>query len=75
MNFLRITAYILTIIGALNWGLVGIAGFDLVAFIFGEMTVISRILYGIVGISAITFFVLISTRAAQASSEGYTLRQ
>lgn len=53
MNILRITAYILTIIGALNWGLVGIADFDLVAFIFGEMTALTRVVYGIVGVSAI----------------------
>ena len=53
MNILRTIAYILVIVGALNWGLVGIADFDLVAFIFGEMTVLSRIVYGLVGISAI----------------------
>lgn len=53
MNILRITAYILVLIGALNWGLVGIADFDLVAFIFGEMTLLSRIVYSVVGLSAI----------------------
>ena len=53
MNALRITAYILTLVGALNWGLVGIFGFDLVAAIFGDMTLMSRILYSLVGISAI----------------------
>ena len=53
MNFLRYTAYLLTLIGALNWGLVGIFGFDLVASIFGDMTIMSRIIYSLVGISAI----------------------
>lgn len=53
MNALKYTAYILTLIGALNWGLVGIFGLDLVATIFGDMTVISRILYTLVGLSAI----------------------
>lgn len=53
MNFLRYTAYILTLIGALNWGLVGIFNFDLVAAIFGDMTVMTRILYSVVGVSAI----------------------
>ena len=53
MNFLRYTAYILTLIGALNWGLIGIFNFDLVAAIFGDMTVMTRILYSVVGISAI----------------------
>ena len=53
MNFLRNTAYGLVLIGALNWGLVGLFGFDLVAAIFGDMTVMSRIIYSLVGISAI----------------------
>ena len=53
MNVLRIVAYILTLIGALNWGLIGFFGFDLVAAIFGDMTLMSRILYSLIGISAI----------------------
>ncbi len=53
MNALKYTAYILTLIGALNWGLVGIFGLDLVATVFGDMTVMSRIIYSLVGISAI----------------------
>ena len=46
-------ALILIIIGAINWGLIGIFKFDLVATIFGNMTVISRIIYGLVGVSGI----------------------
>lgn len=53
MNILKYTAYVLTIIGAINWGLVGLFGFDLIAAIFGEMTLISRILYSVVGLSGI----------------------
>ena len=53
MQILKMVSYILVIIGALNWGLVGFLGFDLVASIFGEMSAISRIVYGLVGISAI----------------------
>lgn len=53
MNILRNIAYVLTLVGALNWGLVGIFGFDLIASIFGDMTVMSRILYSVVGLSAI----------------------
>jgi uncharacterized membrane protein YuzA (DUF378 family) len=41
------------IIGGLNWGLVGLFGFDLVATIFGEMSVLSRIVYVLVGLSAL----------------------
>ena len=47
-------ALILMIVGALNWGLVGIFQFDLVAAIFGGMSgVVSRIIYSLVGIAAI----------------------
>ena len=47
-------ALLLTIIGGINWGLIGIFLFDLVAFIFGgQAAVVSRIIYVLVGISAI----------------------
>lgn len=49
---------ILLIIGGLNWGLVGLADFDLVAAIFGEGSMLSRIVYIIVGIAAIVAAVL-----------------
>ena len=50
-------ALILTIIGGLNWGLVGAFNFDLVAFLFGPMSVLSQIVYIFVGISAIVLLV------------------
>lgn len=43
----------LVIIGALNWGLIGIFNFNLVTAIFGNMSAISRIVYSLVGIAAI----------------------
>ena len=46
-------ALILIIIGAINWGLIGFFKFDLVATIFGEMSIISRIVYALVGISGL----------------------
>lgn len=46
-------ALVLIIIGAINWGLIGIFHFDLVAAIFGDMTLISRIIYGLVGLSGL----------------------
>lgn len=52
-------AIIMVIIGALNWGLVGLLSFDLVQFIFGEHF-ISRVLYGLVGLSGIYFIYLIA---------------
>lgn len=46
-------ALVLIIIGAINWGLIGIFHFDLVAAIFGDMTLIARIVYGLVGLSGL----------------------
>lgn len=53
-------ALILVIIGAINWGLIGFFGFDLVAFIFGgQLSLLSRIIYALVGLSGIcTIFFL-----------------
>lgn len=55
-----IITLILLIIGGINWGLIGICGFDLVAFLFGsQASVMSRIIYTIIGLCAlwdITFF-------------------
>ena len=44
------TALTISIIGAINWGLVGFFGLDLVAFLFGSMSVLSRIIYAVIGI-------------------------
>ena len=46
-------ALLLIIIGAINWGLIGFFQFDLVATIFGDMSIISRIVYALVGISGL----------------------
>jgi uncharacterized protein len=46
-------ALILTIIGAINWGLIGFFGFNLVAAIFGDNSALSRIIYGLVGIAGL----------------------
>jgi len=53
MKFLDNTLLTLAIIGCVNWGLIGLFGFDLVSFIFGDMTWISRIIYAVVGLSGI----------------------
>ena len=49
-------AIILVIVGGLNWSLVGAFNFDLVKTIFGDMSVISRVVYILVGISALYLF-------------------
>jgi len=41
---------VITIIGAINWGLVGLFDVDLVAFLFGTQTIMTRIVYGLVAI-------------------------
>jgi len=53
LKFIDWLALILVIVGGLNWGLVGIANFDLVATIFGDMSSLSRIVYTLVGFSAV----------------------
>lgn len=44
------TALTIAIIGAVNWGLVGFFDFNLVAFLFGSMSWLSRIIYALVGL-------------------------
>ncbi|MFA5722484.1 MAG: DUF378 domain-containing protein [Candidatus Paceibacterota bacterium] len=53
MKSLKNIALILVIIGGLNWGLIGLLGFDLVAAIFGAMSLLSKIVYILVGLSAV----------------------
>ena len=51
--FKKIMVVVLTVIGALNWGLIGLFNFDLVATLFGSMTIISRTIYTLVGIAGL----------------------
>ena len=53
MKNLDVLVAILLVVGGLNWGLVGFAGFDLVASIFGSGAMLSRVVYILVGLSAI----------------------
>ena len=53
MKIIDYIALILVIIGAINWGLIGLFGFDLVATLFGSMSVISRIVYTLVGLAGL----------------------
>lgn len=61
LNALDWTALILTIVGGLNWGLVGSFDFNMVAAIFGSDSALSRIVDIIVGLSAL-YLAFISTR-------------
>lgn len=53
MRILNTITLVLVIVGGLNWGLVGAFDFDLVAALFGEMSPLSRIVYALVGLSAL----------------------
>lgn len=64
LNTLDWIALILVIVGGLNWGLVGIFKFDLVAAIFGQMGIVSRIVYTLVGLSAI-YLAVVSGKLAK----------
>ena len=56
-------ALILGIIGALNWGIVGLFRFDCVAFLFGGQTgAISRVIYALVGLAGLWCIVTLLTR-------------
>lgn len=53
MKVLDVIVTVLLLIGALNWGLVGFFGFNLVTALFGEAGVIGRLLYAVIGIAAL----------------------
>ena len=53
MRAINVITLVLLLVGGLNWGLVGLADFDLVAALFGEMSMLSRIVYILVGLSAL----------------------
>ncbi len=53
MKIFNLVTLILLIVGGLNWGLVGLLQFDLVAAIFGAGSLLARIVYALVGVSAV----------------------
>lgn len=53
MNIVQKTALVLTIIGAINWGLVGLFNYDLVGAVFGVMTIVSRTIYTLIAIAGL----------------------
>jgi uncharacterized protein len=72
MRSLNLLAAVLLIVGGLNWGLVAIAEFDLVAWIFGEefgtTNAASRIVYGLVGLAAVYAIFALLARRSEAHS-------
>ena len=53
MKVLKSVALLLIIVGGLNWGLVGLFEFNLVDSLFGEASVLSRVVYSLVGLAAV----------------------
>ena len=53
MDWISKATMTLVIIGGLNWGLMGIFNFDLVAFLFGHLSVLSRIIYILIGLASV----------------------
>lgn len=68
MKIVNCVAHILTIIGGLNWGLVGLFGYDLVAGIFGDMTTTAKTVYILVGLSAVYSLFLLKKTCADCCS-------
>lgn len=65
LSVLDYVAYILVVVGGLNWGLVGFFKFDLVAAILGDMSALSRIVYALVGLAAIWMIFLVKKLVAK----------
>lgn len=63
MRPIDVLVAILLVVGGLNWGLVGLLNFDLVATIFGAGSMLARIVYGLVGLSAV--YQIVTIRAIQ----------
>lgn len=68
MKGLDYTALTLVIIGAINWGLIGLFRLDLVSLLFGNMTWLSRVVYTLVGISGM-YLLSLYGRVTEMESE------
>jgi uncharacterized membrane protein YuzA (DUF378 family) len=57
MNFLKTLAFVLVVVGGLNWGLVGLFQFNLVSALFGSVSTLETLTYVLVGLSAVYMLV------------------
>lgn len=73
MKALNLITLVLVIIGGINWGLVGVADFNLVAAIFGDQTTLTRIIYALVALSALWQIVplIAAGRTDEVSAEAH----
>ena len=60
LNAIDWIALALMVVGGLNWGLVGVFDFDLVAALFGPMSAVSRVVYALVGMAAVWGLVMLA---------------
>lgn len=72
MKILDITAAVLLVIGGLNWGLIGLFNFDLVAALLGDMSGASRIVFVVVGLCAV--YQALTWKAIQRRWAAHTAR-
>ncbi|MCX6813094.1 MAG: DUF378 domain-containing protein [Candidatus Azambacteria bacterium] len=63
LTVLDLVAFILVVVGGLNWLLVGLFNWNLVSFIFGDMSTLSRVVYDLVGLAALYMIVMMSKYA------------
>ncbi|MBU3128697.1 DUF378 domain-containing protein [Clostridium tagluense] len=59
LNMIDKLSFIFVLIGALNWGLLGLLNFNLVSFIFGSVPFLARAIYILVGLAAVNIIVFI----------------
>lgn len=62
LNVFDWVALILLMVGGVNWGMIGVFNVDLVSMIFGVMSILSRAIYVLVGVSALYTIVILSTK-------------
>jgi uncharacterized protein len=75
MKIVSKIAMILVVIGGLNWGLVGFFHFDLVAAIFGPMSILSKVVYILVGLSALFLATMIGKFPCECMSKQHSHTQ
>ena len=64
MSVVEWVAFVLVVVGALNWGLVGLLGFNLVTTVFGEGSLLTAVVYDLVGLAALVelYFVFMGSQ-------------
>ena len=65
MRVLSLTSFLLTVVGALNWLMVGVSRFDLVRRLFGRDSLSGRIVYGLVGLAGLMQLATFALRTAR----------